>query len=51
MMDGRRNEVRFPVEARELSLLDSIQTGSEAQPASYPMGFGSSFPEGNATGT
>jgi hypothetical protein len=36
--------VRFPVEAREFSLLRRVQTYSGAHPASYPMGTGGSFP-------
>jgi hypothetical protein len=32
------------------SLLHSVQTGSGAHPASYPMGTGCSFPGGKATG-
>jgi len=31
--------VRFPAEAGNFSLLHRIKTGSEAHPASYPMGF------------
>jgi hypothetical protein len=38
--------VQFPAEARDFSLLHSIQTGFVAHPASYPMGTGSSFPTG-----
>jgi hypothetical protein len=33
------------------SLLHSVQTGSWTHPASYPMGIGGSFPNGNAVGT
>jgi hypothetical protein len=36
--------VRFSAGAKELSLLHSIQTGSGAHPASYPMGTGGFFP-------
>jgi hypothetical protein len=32
--------VRFPTWARHFSLLHSVQTGSGAHPASYPMGTG-----------
>jgi hypothetical protein len=32
--------IKFPTEAREFSLLHSVQTGSGAHPASYPMGKG-----------
>jgi hypothetical protein len=38
--------VRLPAEARDLSPFHSVQTGSGAHPASYPMGTGGSFPEG-----
>jgi hypothetical protein len=31
---------RFPAGVRDFSLLHSFQTGSEAQPSSYPMGTG-----------
>jgi hypothetical protein len=43
--------VRFPAEARDFSLLRSIQTGTGAHPASYTTGIGASFPEGKAAGT
>jgi hypothetical protein len=45
-MHGRGNWIRFPTEARDLSLLSRIQTGSEAHPASYPMDIGSPFSGG-----
>jgi hypothetical protein len=32
--------VRFPARAADLSLLHSVQTGSGAHPASYPVGTG-----------
>jgi len=32
------------------SSLHRVQAGSEAHPASYPMGTGDSFPGGKATG-
>jgi hypothetical protein len=35
---------------QNFSLLQSVQTGSEAHPASYPMGNGGSFAGGKATG-
>jgi hypothetical protein len=35
-------------EGQKFSLLHSVQTGSEAHPASYPMGTGGSFPGGKA---
>jgi hypothetical protein len=50
-MDLRGNGVRFPAEARDLSLLDSIQTASEAHPTSYPLGIGSPFYRGRGAGT
>jgi len=40
---NRRIAVRFPAEARDLSLLPSNQTGSGAQLASYSVGTGGSF--------
>jgi hypothetical protein len=40
--------VWFPVGAGNSSLWHSVQTGSEAHPASYPMGTGGSFPGGKA---
>jgi hypothetical protein len=36
--------VRFPVGARDFSLLHSVQTGSGARPPSYPMGTRGFFP-------
>jgi CRISPR/Cas system CSM-associated protein Csm4 (group 5 of RAMP superfamily) len=42
--------VRFPVGAGNFSLHQSVQTGSEAHPASYPMGTRDSFPGGRAAG-
>jgi hypothetical protein len=36
--------VRFPVRARDFYLLYSVQTGSGAHPASYPMGTGVQSP-------
>jgi hypothetical protein len=36
--------IRFPTGERDYSLLHSVQTGSGAHPASYPVGTGSSFP-------
>jgi hypothetical protein len=41
---GRMAGVRFPAEATDCSLLHSIQTGSRAHPASYPMGVGNFSP-------
>jgi hypothetical protein len=42
--------VRFPVEAKDFSLLHSGQTGSGAHPASHPLDTGDSFPGGKAEG-
>jgi hypothetical protein len=39
-LDCRGNGFRFPAEARDISLLHSVQTGSGAHPASHPMGTG-----------
>jgi hypothetical protein len=36
--------VRFPARARNFVLLHSVQTGSKAHLASYPMSTGSTFP-------
>jgi len=47
---GWKIGVRFPVGAGNFSLLHRVQTGSEANPASYPMGTGGSFPGGKAAG-
>jgi hypothetical protein len=43
-LDDRGSSVRFPAEAGNFSLHHSVQTGSEAHPASYPMGTTGSFP-------
>jgi hypothetical protein len=43
-LDGRETEFRFPAGANALYLLHSIQTGSEAHPASCPMSNGGSVP-------
>jgi hypothetical protein len=40
--------VLSPVEAEDLSSSLCVQTGSEAQPASYPVGTGGPFPGGKA---
>jgi hypothetical protein len=40
--------VRFPAGARDFSLLHSVETGSDAHPASYPMGTGGCKPGGKA---
>jgi hypothetical protein len=42
--------VRFSVEARDFSLLHSVQTASGAHPACYSMGTGGCFPWGKAAG-
>jgi hypothetical protein len=44
------SRVRFPSGAGNFSLHHGVQNGSEAHPASYPMGTGGSFPEGKAAG-
>jgi hypothetical protein len=44
------SRVRFPAEAGNFSLHHSVQNGSEAHPASYPMGNIGSFPVGKAAG-
>jgi hypothetical protein len=48
-MDGRGGGVRITV-AEDFSPLHDVQTGSGAQPASYPVSTGSSFPGGKAAG-
>jgi hypothetical protein len=35
---GQTTGFRFPARARDFSLFHSVQTGSVAHPASYPMG-------------
>jgi hypothetical protein len=42
--------VRVPEGAGNFSLHHRVQNGSEAHPASYPMGTGSPFPGGKAAG-
>jgi hypothetical protein len=42
--------VRCQARTTYFSLVHRVQTGSEAHPASYPMGAGSSFSNGNAAG-
>jgi hypothetical protein len=37
-LDDRGSRVRFPVGAGNISLHHRVQNGSEAHPASYPMG-------------
>jgi hypothetical protein len=48
--DDRGSRVRFPAGAGNFSLHHSVQNGSGAHPASYPMGTGVSFPGGKAAG-
>jgi hypothetical protein len=43
-LDDRGSRVRFPARAGNLSLHHSVQNGSGAHPASYPMGTRGSFP-------
>jgi hypothetical protein len=45
-LDDRAVEVRSPTGAEDFSSSPCVQTGSGAQPASYPMGTGVSFPGG-----
>jgi hypothetical protein len=48
-LHGRGSEVRFPAEARNVSILHSVHTGCGAHPVSYSMGIGFSFlPRGKA---
>jgi hypothetical protein len=47
-LDDREIEVRSPTEAEDFSSSPCVQTGSEAHPASYPMGTGGHFPGGKA---
>jgi hypothetical protein len=47
-LDDRVIEVRSPTEAEDFSCRPCVQTGSEAHPASYPMGTGGSVPGGKA---
>jgi hypothetical protein len=49
-LDDRGSRVRFPAGAGNLSFHHSVQNGSGAHPASYPMGTGGSFPGGKAVG-
>jgi hypothetical protein len=44
-------EVRFLTEARDFSLLHSVQTGTGTHPASYPMGTRGSFPGDKVAGS
>jgi hypothetical protein len=47
---GIRARVRFPAGVRDFSLLQSVQTGSEAHPFTYPMSTGGYFSGGKAAG-
>jgi hypothetical protein len=47
-LDDRAIEVRSPIGAEDFSSSPCVQTGSEAHPASYPMGTGGPFPGGKA---
>jgi hypothetical protein len=49
-MDDRGSRVRFPTRAGNFSLHHHVQNGSEAHPASYPMGTRGSFPGSKAAG-
>jgi hypothetical protein len=42
-LDDRGSRVRFPAGGGNFSLLNRVQNGSGAHPASYPMGTRSSF--------
>jgi hypothetical protein len=48
--DDRGSRVRFLAGAGNFSLHHRVQTGSEAHPASYPVGTTVSFSEGKAAG-
>jgi hypothetical protein len=45
-LDDRAIEVRSPTGVEDFSSSPCVQIGSEAHPASYLMGTGSSFPGG-----
>jgi hypothetical protein len=47
-LDNRAIEVRSPAGAKDFSSILSVQTGSEAHPASCTMGTGGTFPGGKA---
>jgi hypothetical protein len=47
-LDDRDSRVRFPAGAGNFSLHHRVQNGSDAHPASYPMGNRGSFPGGRA---
>jgi hypothetical protein len=50
ILTGRGSRFRFPAGAGNFSLHHSVQTGSGAQPASYPMGTKGSFPGNKVAG-
>jgi hypothetical protein len=47
-LDDRANGVRSPAGAKDFSSILCVQTGSEAHPASCPVGTGGPFPGGKA---
>jgi hypothetical protein len=49
-LDDRDSRIRFPAVAGNFSLHHRVQNGSEAHPASYPMGSGGSFRGGKTAG-
>jgi hypothetical protein len=49
-LDDLGSRVRFPAGAMNFSHHHCVQHGSEAHPASYPMGTRSSLPGGKAAG-
>jgi hypothetical protein len=49
-LDDRGSGVRFPAEAGNFSLHHSVQNGSGAHPASYPMDTRDSFLGGKTAG-
>jgi hypothetical protein len=49
-LDDRGSRVLFSAGAGNFSLHHRVQNGSEAHPASYPMGPRGSFPGGKAAG-
>jgi len=49
-LDDRGSRVLLPARAGNFSLQHSVQNGTGAHPASYPMGNGSSFPRGKVAG-
>jgi hypothetical protein len=50
-LDDRGSGVRFPAGAGNFSLHHRVQNGTEANPASYPMGTRGSFLAGKAAGS